>query len=211
MMSWNWLGWLLWLLILIFLGFVVHYIRVHQLMLIAKTGRRFEKTLFFKYVALVVIALVCLGTMTYFTIFRKVTPTSNEVTVSYSYDPLQLTNDNTNDYYYVRANHSNEGNHRVVSYTYWTATKKVTIGAMSASIADSNDILSSAAVAYPWNKTKLRNEDNATSHAFAAKITVRYKNNPINGLGLRANREADEHTLIRVPAANLIEQAKNAE
>lgn len=45
-MSWNWLGWLLWLLALVFLGFVIHYIRVHQLMLIAKTGHRFEKGLF---------------------------------------------------------------------------------------------------------------------------------------------------------------------
>ena len=65
--------------------------------------------------------------------------------MSYSYDPLQLTNDNTNDYYYVRANHSGSGDHHVVSYTYWTTTKKVTVGAMNASIADSNDILSSAA------------------------------------------------------------------
>lgn len=81
---------------------------------------------------------------------------------------------------------------------------------MNASIADSNDILSSAAVTYPWNESKLRKEDQATSRAFAAKITVRYKNNLINGLGLRANKEADEHTLIRVPAANLIEQAKTA-
>ncbi len=87
----------------------------------------------------------------------------------------------------------------------------MTVGAMNASIADSNDILSSAAVTYPWNESKLRKEDQATSRAFAAKITVRYKNNLINGLGLRANKEADEHTLIRVPAANLIEQAKNGE
>ena len=210
-MSWNWLGWLLWLLALVLLGFVIHYIRVHQLMLIAKTGHRFEKGLFLKYVVLLVVALAWLGTMLYFTAFRKVALTSDQVTVSYSYDPLQLTNDNTNDYYYVRANHSSSGDHHVVSYTYWTTTKKVTVGAMNASIADSNDILSSAAVTYPWNESKLRKEDQATSRAFAAKITVRYKNNLINGLGLRANKEADEHTLIRVPAANLIEQAKNGE
>ena len=123
-MSWNWLGWLLWLLALVFLGFVIHYIRVHQLMLIAKTGHRFEKGLFLKYVVLLVVALAWLGTMLYFTAFRKVASTSNQVTVSYSYDPLQLTNDNTNDYYYVRANHSGSGDHHVVSYTYWTTTKK---------------------------------------------------------------------------------------
>ncbi len=71
-MSWNWLGWLLWLLALVFLGFVIHYIRVHQLMLIVKTGHRFEKVLFLKYVVLLVVALAWLGTMLYFTAFRKV-------------------------------------------------------------------------------------------------------------------------------------------
>ena len=44
-MTWNWLGWLLWLGALVYLCWVIHYIRVHQLMLIAKTGNRLDKML----------------------------------------------------------------------------------------------------------------------------------------------------------------------
>lgn len=42
-MNWNWLGWLLWIAAIVFMIWVTHYIRVKQLMLIAKTKRRFDK------------------------------------------------------------------------------------------------------------------------------------------------------------------------
>ena len=57
-MSWNWLGWLMWILGIGFLGFVIHYIRVKQLMLIAKTKQRFDGKLFTQYVVMSLVAIV---------------------------------------------------------------------------------------------------------------------------------------------------------
>ena len=41
-MSWNWLGWLSWICAIAFFCYVIHYIRVKQLMLIAKTKKVFQ-------------------------------------------------------------------------------------------------------------------------------------------------------------------------
>ena len=44
-MSWNWLGWLSWICAIAFFCYVIHYIRVKQLMLIAKTKKVFKLNL----------------------------------------------------------------------------------------------------------------------------------------------------------------------
>ena len=77
-MSWNWLGWLLWILAIVFFCYVIHYIRVQQLMLIAKTKHAFDKKLFARYVALLVVALAWIGTMSYMTFFRQVDLANNQ-------------------------------------------------------------------------------------------------------------------------------------
>ena len=64
-MTWNWLGWLLWIGAIAFLCYVFHYIRVKQLMLIAKTGKRYNGNLFIRYVILLVVALAWLWGMCY--------------------------------------------------------------------------------------------------------------------------------------------------
>ena len=64
-MNWNWLGWLFWIAAIVFMIWVTHYIRVKQLMLIAKTKHRFDKKLFVRYVVLVVLASGWLGGMAY--------------------------------------------------------------------------------------------------------------------------------------------------
>ena len=69
-MTWNWLGWLLWLGALVYLCWVIHYIRVHQLMLIAKTGNRLDKMLMAKYVGFLLVAFCWVGGMYYLTFVR---------------------------------------------------------------------------------------------------------------------------------------------
>lgn len=205
-MNWNWLGWLLWIAAFVFLFYVIHYIRVKQLMLIAKTSKRYDGKLFARYVVLVIVALVWLWCMSYLSFFRNVSYTdTSEVKTSTTYENLQLTNIK-GDYYYVRVNRSDSGKRPVVSYTYWTTNSKHETSSQYGSIADSDHYISTSATAYPWNKEQLKKEDNRTNHAFAAVMTVRYKNNLLNGLGARAGHRAEEYTLIRVPASNLIYQ-----
>lgn len=111
-MNWNWLGWLLWIAAIVFMIWVTHYIRVKQLMLIAKTKRRFDKKLFARYVVLVVLAIGWLGGMAYLSFFRRVSYDDTQaVKITTEYEALQL-NSQDNDYYYVIAKHAQGGTRR---------------------------------------------------------------------------------------------------
>lgn len=205
-MTWNWLGWLLWIAAIAFLCFVIHYIRVKQLMLIAKTGKRYSGQLFGRYVIMLVVALAWLWGMCYLSFFRPVDyHNSQEVTTSTKYQALQL-GQVKDDYYYVKVNRRSSGKRPVVSYTYWTTGNKNMTNSNYASIADSNHYLSTEAAAYPWNHKALKKEDARTNHAYAAVLSIRYRNNILNGLGCRAHHLAEQYTLIRVPASNLVYQ-----
>lgn len=205
-MTWNWLGWLLWIAAIAFLCYVFHYIRVKQLMLIAKTGKRYDSSLMIRYVALLVIAIAWLWGMCYLSFFRTVSYNNHqEVAVHTKYQALQLNQIN-NDYYYVKVNRSDSGKRPVVSYTYWTTGNKNMTNSKYGSIADSDHYISTAASAYPWNKQELAKKDQQTNHAFAAVMSIRYKNTVLNGMGCRVHHMAEQYTLIRVPDSNLIYQ-----
>lgn len=205
-MTWNWLGWLLWIAAVVFICWVFHYIRVKQLMLIAKTGKRYQGNLVIRYVILLVVAIAWIWGMCYLSFFRTVNYNdSSEVSVHTKYQALQL-NQVKNDYYYVKVNRSNSGKRPVVSYTYWTTGNKNMTNSKYGSIADSDHYISTTASAYPWNKQALKKHDQQTNHAFAAVMSIRYRNTPLNGMGCRVNHMAEQYTLIRVPDSNLIYQ-----
>lgn len=203
-MSWNWLGWLLWILAIAFFCYVIHYIRVQQLMLIAKTKRAFDKKLFGRYVILMLVAILWLGAMSYMTFFRQVDLANNQQTrISTKYYPLQISN-KKDDYYYVLATRSKGGNHPVVSYTYWSGNNKYMTTSRYGSVADGDRIIPLSISALPWNRAQLKKQDSQTGHAFAAVMSVHYRNTPLNGMGLRANRESAAYTLLRVPSAEMV-------
>lgn len=205
-MTWNWLGWLMWILAVVFFCYVIHYIRVQQLMLVAKTKKAFSPKLFWRYVGLMVISLVWLGGMMYLTFFRQVDINNHQQTsITTKYSPLQLHNSN-NDYYYVLASRSQNGKHPVVSYTYWANGNRYTTNSRYGSVADGDRLITLDASSLPWDKTKLKKENRATGKAFAAEMTVHYKNTALNGMGLRANRDAVTYTLLRVPSSEMVHE-----
>lgn len=207
-MNWNWLGWLLWIAAIVFMIWVTHYIRVKQLMLIAKTKRRFDKKLFARYVVLVVLAIGWLGGMAYLSFFRRVSYDDTQaVKITTEYETLQL-NSQDNDYYYVIAKHAQGGTRLIVSYTYWTDNAKMTTDARGTTIVDSDRLVTGQAAGYPWNMKKLKSYDSKTGHAFVAVMTIKYRNTVLNGMGVRCGKLADTHTLIRIPAANMVDQKK---
>lgn len=175
-------------------------------MLIAKTGKRYEGSLVVRYIILLIVAIAWLWGMSYLSFFRTVDyHDSTAVKVTTKYQALQL-GQVKNDYYYVKVNRSASGKRPVVSYTYWTTGHKNMTNSNYGSVADGNHYLSTAATAYPWNKQELDKEDRRTNHAFAAVMSIRYKNTLLNGLGCRVNHMAEQYTLIRVPASNFIYQ-----
>lgn len=207
-MNWNWLGWLLWIAAIVFMVWVIHYIRVKQLMLIAKTKRRFDKKLFVRYVVLVVLAIGWLGGMAYLSFFRRVSYDDTQaVEITTEYEALQL-NSQDNDYYYVIAKRAQGGTRPIVSYTYWTDNAKMTTDARGTTIVDSNRLVTGQAAGYPWNMKKLKAYDSKTGHAFVAVMTIKYRDTILNGMGVRCGKLADTHTLIRIPAANMVDQKK---
>ncbi|MEY8441156.1 LVIS_2131 family protein [Lactobacillaceae bacterium 24-114] len=203
-MSWNWLGWLVWILAFAFLWFVIHYIRVKQLMLIAKTKKRFDGKLFAQYVVLCLIAIIWLGGLISLRYFRPVDYNdTKQVRLTTTYHPLQIQNKGDN-YYYVAAKRSDGGKRPIVSYTYWSGDSKYMVSSHFGSIAYGSRLISVDAMVFPWNKKKLATIDKQSAHAYAAVMTAYYKNTPINGLSLRANHVASSYTMLHVPAADMI-------
>lgn len=202
-MSWNWLGWLMWILGIVFLGFVIHYIRVKQLMLIAKTKKRFDGKLFIQYVVMSLAAIFWLGGLLYLH-FQPVDYNAHQqIRLSTKYQPLQL-HDQGNDYYYVLAKRSVAGKKTIVSYTYWTNDSKYMVSSHFSSISDGERLIPVEATNLPWNKKKLQKIDSESGHAFAAVMTGHYRNTPLNGLSLHANHVASSYTLLRVPQKNMV-------
>lgn len=203
-MSWNWLGWVAWLGALALFCYVIHYIRVHQLMLIAKTKKAFDSKLVVRYILLLVISVGWLGAMAYLTFMRPVDIANHhETRTSISYQSLQMNNKG-DDYYYVLAKHSDGGKRPIVSYTYWSGDNEYTTTSRFGVVADGDRIIPLSASTLPWDQKELKKQDTRTGSAFAAVMKVRYKNTVLNGLGLKANRNALSYTLIRVPSADMV-------
>ncbi|MCQ5204043.1 LVIS_2131 family protein, partial [Mordavella massiliensis] len=109
---------------------------------------------------------------------------------------------------YVIAKHAQGGTRPIVSYTYWTDNAKMTTDARGTTIVDSDRLVTGQAAGYPWNMKKLKSYDSKTGHAFVAVMTIKYRNTVLNGMGVRCGKLADTHTLIRIPAANMVDQKK---
>ena len=204
--GWNWIGILLWIVTIAYFVFVIHFIRVRQLMLIVKTKKSFAWKNFWQYIGMLIVSFAAFGMMSYFSFFRAVDYSSaQDVEVSTTYRPLVLTSVG-NDFYYAQAQRRTTGSKPVISYSYWVKGNKYTVSGHNASIADGTNPMSMSASAYPWNQKKLAKEDQANGKAFAAEMKVQYKNTFINGLGVRGNRTASTYTLIRVPAGSFVDK-----
>lgn len=204
--GWNWIGIILWIITIAYFIFVVHFIRVRQLMLIVKTKKSFAWKNFWQYAALLVAAAAAFALMSYLTFFRTVDyGNSDEVEISTAYRPLTLTSID-GDFYYAKVQRRTSGDRPVISYTYWTKGSKYTVSGHNATVVVGADPMNITASAYPWNKKQLEKEDSANGKAFAAEMTVSYKKSLINGLGIRSGRVADTYTMVRVPAMSFVDK-----
>lgn len=202
--GWNWVGIILWIIVVAYLVYVIHFIRVKQLMLIVRTKKAFAWKNTFQYTGLLLVGVVALVAMSYLTFFRQVDLTNqNEVSISTKYHPLVLT-PIKEDFYYVQAQRGTSGDKPVVSYTYWLKHNKYTISGHNGTVVDGEAPMNVVASVYPWNKAKLQKEDNKTGKAFVAVMTIRYKKTFLNGIGIRSGHVANRYTMIRVPAEGFV-------
>lgn len=203
-MNWNWLGILLWIGSIAFICYVVHYIRVHQLMLVARDKKTFDGGLFARYVVLVIVAVLWFGTMAYMTFLRPVNYTNHDqVRIHTVYHQLNV-GEAQNGYYYVVTKRSQNGKRPIVAYTYWTNHSRNTVNGRYSSVAAGSRLMTLDASGLPWNKKELAKKNAQYEHAFAAEMRFTYTNNIINGLGIRCGHSAGSYTLLRVPAHNMV-------
>lgn len=203
-MGWNWVGILLWIVAICFFVWIIHFIRVKQLMLIISTHKSFDKRLFVKYVGLLILSFLFIGVMSWLSFFRPVDMTKQtDVDITTKYNRLELKQVK-DSYYYVTAQKSKNGAQPIVSYTYLSEGSETTISSRNGTISRGTDPVNIDASVYPWNKEKLTEFDAQTAHAFSAEMTIKYKKTFLNGLGVRSGHAVGYYTLIRVPSADFI-------
>lgn len=204
--GWNFIGILLWLIAIAFLIYVIHYIRVKQLMLIVKTKKAFAWKNMITYIILLAISFAALAGMAYLSFFRDVNMNDHQqIAIKTEYKPLVIT-PIKGDFYYTKVDRASGGEKPVASYTYWSDSNKYTVSGHSATIAAGVNPVNSAASVYPWNKQQLKKQDQKNGKAFVAVMTTRYKPTFLNGLGVRGGHVANRYTLIRIPSGQFIYQ-----
>ncbi|KIS02895.1 LVIS_2131 family protein [Paucilactobacillus wasatchensis] len=202
--GWNWVGIILWIIVVAYIVYVIHFIRVKQLMLIVRTKSAFAWKNTLQYTGLLVVALAALVAMSYLTFFRQVDMSNHEqIEISTKYHPLVLT-PIKEDFYYVQANRRSQGDKPVISYSYWLKNSKYTISGHNGTIVDGDRPMNVVASVYPWNRTKLKQEDTKNGKAFVAVMSIRYKKTFLNGLGMRSGHLANRYTMIRVPSEGFV-------
>lgn len=200
---WNLIGIFAWLLVIAYLIFIVNNIRQRHLRMIVVHGKKRSG----RTVAIDIVEVLVLLAAVYGLIFaawlRPVDYTGGkDVTVKHDYAPLVMQIDNSQQYYVTVQ--SQNAKTPLRHYTYWSDGTKVQVSSLNADVASDASPLPVSASAYPWSKKKLIELDKTTDKAFAATVTARYKSTFLNGLGMRAGREADYFTIIRVPNKQLI-------
>lgn len=208
--GWNFVGVILWVIAIGFLIYVIHFIRVKQLMLIVKTKKAFAWKNTIQYTILLVISFAALAGMAYLSFFRQVPMNDKqqlEISTEYKALSLQQIKD---DFYYTRVERTSSGDKPVASYTYWAENNKYTVDGHRATVSDGVKPVSASASVYPWDRIKLAKEDAKTNRAYVAVMTIKYKKTFLNGLGIRSGHVANRYTLIRIPSSDFIYNSKNS-
>lgn len=202
--GWNWVGIILWIIVVAYFVYVIHFIRVKQLMLIVRTKKSFcvEEHMAIHWP--ISSGTNCAGFNVLFDIFRQVDLSNkNEVEISTKYHPLVLT-PIKDDFYYVQAHRGTSGDKPVVSYSYWLKHNKYTISGHNGTVVDGPVPMNVVASVYPWDLAKLKAQDTKNGKAFVAVMTIRYKQTILNGIGMRSGHVANRYTMIRVPAEGFV-------
>ncbi|WP_119326604.1 LVIS_2131 family protein [Companilactobacillus musae] len=208
MSSWNFIGIIAWIIVIALLIFVVFNIRNRHLkILVVKKGKITWTTILTDLLEIVVVILAVCGLL-YTSLFTKVDLTNkNEVAVSYKYDPMIVQTTNDGQGYYVKID-KKESNSATDVYQYWLNNSTYTVSSRNATISDATLPFTVSGVHLDWPMKKIKKLDAKYQYAYVITVQAKYKNNLVNGLGLKANRYAMEYRVLRVPARSFIEVEK---
>ena len=208
MNSWNFVGIIAWIIVIALLIFVVFNIRNRHLKsLVVKKGKITGTTILIDLLEIVVVILAVSGLL-YTSLFTKVDMTNkNEVAVSYKYDPMIVQTTDDGQGYYVKID-KKESNSATDVYQYWLNNETYTVSSHNATISDATLPFTVSGLRLNWPMKKITKYDAKYQDAYVITVQAKYKNNFMNGLGLKAGRYAMEYRVLRVPARSFINVAK---
>lgn len=208
MSSWNFVGIIAWIIVIALLIFVVFNIRNRHLkILVVKKGKITGATILMDFVEILVVIFAVSG-MLYTSLFTKVDLTDKSgVAVSYKYDPMIVQTTNDGQGYYVKID-KKESNTATDVYQYWINNSTFTVSSRNATISDATLPFTVSGMHLDWPMKKIKKADSKYQDAYVITVRAKYKNNFINGLGLKANRYAMEYRVLRVPARSFINVEK---
>ena len=208
MNSWNFVGIIAWIIVIALLIFIVFNIRNRHLnILVVKKGKITWKTILTDLLEIVVIILMVSGLL-YTSLFTRVDLTDKEaVSVSYKYDPMIVQTTEDGQGYYVKID-KKQSNSSTDVYQYWLNNSTYTVSSRDSTISDATLPFTVSGIHLDWPMKKIRKLDSKYQYAYVITVQAEYKNNFINGLGLKANRYAMEYRVLRVPARSFIEVEK---
>src|SRR5699024_3303972 len=129
------------------------------------------------------------------------------VSVSYKYDPMIVQTTDDGQGYYVKID-KKQSNSSTDVYQYWLNNTTYTVSSRDSTISDATLPFTVSGIHLDWPMKKIKKLDSKYQYAYVITVQAKYKNNFINGLGLKANRYAMEYRVLRVPARSFIEVEK---
>ena len=208
MNSWNFVGIIAWIIVIALLIFVVFNIRNRHLkILVQKKTKITWTTILVDFLEILLVILMVSGLL-YTSLFTKVDLTDkNDVNVTYKYDPMIIQTTDDGQGYYVKID-KKESSSSTDVYQYWLNNSKYTISSRNATISDATLPFTVSGLRLDWPMKKINKYDSKYQYAYVITVHAKYKNNFINGLGLKANRFAMEYRVLRVPARSFINVGK---
>ncbi|MGR3742454.1 LVIS_2131 family protein [Companilactobacillus sp. DQM5] len=201
-LSWNLVGIAAWIILIIWFVFTIHDIRRRHLKMIVVEKKKFSilgTTIDFVEVLILIVGF---GFMNSTTFLNHANINDNsKVSITYKYEPLVIQTNGDIGFYVKKETNEKTSTDE---YTYWEKSAKYKVSSKNAFIVSETKNLKNTIDNYPWNKEALIKADKENQGAFVAKITSRYKNTFINGLGMHAGKKADEFRIIKVPAENFV-------
>ncbi|KRK77562.1 hypothetical protein FC67_GL000316 [Companilactobacillus alimentarius DSM 20249] len=208
MNSWNFVGIIAWIIVIALLIFVVFNIRNRHLKILVEKKKKITWTTILTDLLEIVVVILAVSGLLYTSLFTKVDLTNqDDVAVTYKYNPMIVQTTEDGQGYYVRIN-KKESSSATDVYQYWLNNTKYTVSSQNSTISDATLPFTVSGLHLDWPMKKIKKMDSRYQNAYVITVQAKYKNNFINGLGLKANRFAMEYRVLRVPARSFINVAK---
>jgi hypothetical protein len=206
MSSWNLIGIIAWAVVIALLVFVVFNIRNRHLKILVVNK---EKGITWKTILVdlleIVIVIAAVSGMLYVSLFSRVnTKDKQDVAMSYKYEPMIVQTTKDGQGYYVKITKSTSGGGNNDVYQYWLNNSMYSVSSRDAAISDATLPFNVSGVPINWPIKKIKSLDDKYQSAYVITAEGKYKNNFVNGLGLKAGRLAMEYRVLRVPARSFI-------